>query len=81
MEELDSPVLDLMSVRYLIASGPAVERLRTLPKFRHVPSAITDRAIELSAAAISGGAESIRVVEYRPASLDWRSRAEAHHFW
>jgi len=115
VEEPDSPVLDLMSVRYLIASGPAVERLRTLPKFRHIASlpgnelfenlgamprffmvhqarpaasveeaagliarheidfrrtAITDRAIAVSTAGTSGDAERIRVVEYRPASLE-----------
>ena len=36
VEKLDSPVLDLLNVRYLIAGGEAAARAAALPKFRHV---------------------------------------------
>ena len=38
IENLDSPALDPMNVKYLIASQKAAERLRTLPRFRSVES-------------------------------------------
>jgi len=38
VENLDSPVLDLMNARYLIARAKGAERLRSHPRFRHVAS-------------------------------------------
>jgi hypothetical protein len=38
LEKVDSPVLDLMNVRYVITRGEDVPRLAALPKFRHVAS-------------------------------------------
>ena len=36
VEKLDSPVLDLLNVRYLLAGGEAAARAAALPKFRHL---------------------------------------------
>ena len=36
IENLDSPVLDLMNVKYLVASQKAAARLRSLPRYRNV---------------------------------------------
>jgi hypothetical protein len=38
LEKLDSPVLDLLNVRYVVASPKAADRLRAVPRFRHVAS-------------------------------------------
>jgi hypothetical protein len=38
VENLDSPVLDLMNVRYLVARAKGAERLLSHPRFRHVAS-------------------------------------------
>lgn len=38
IENLDSPVLDVMNVKYLVASQKAAVRLRLLPRFRNVES-------------------------------------------
>jgi hypothetical protein len=39
LEKLDSPVLDLLNVRYVVAGSPqAADRLRALPRFRHLAS-------------------------------------------
>lgn len=38
VEKLDSPVLDLMSVKYLVAAGDFAARAAALPRFRHVAS-------------------------------------------
>jgi hypothetical protein len=38
IENLDSPALDLMNVKYLVASQRAAGRLRSLPRFRSVES-------------------------------------------
>jgi hypothetical protein len=39
LEKLESPVLDLLNARYVLAGTPqAAGRLRTLPRFRHVAS-------------------------------------------
>ena len=38
VEKLDSPVLDLLNVRYLIAGGRAAERAAALPRFRRAAS-------------------------------------------
>ncbi len=38
LEHLDSPVLDLLSARYVVASPQAALRLGALPRYRHVAS-------------------------------------------
>jgi len=39
LENIDSPVLDLLNVRYVVAGSPkAADRLRALPRFRHLAS-------------------------------------------
>jgi hypothetical protein len=38
LEHLDSPVLDLLNVRYVVAGPKAADRLRAVPRFRHVAS-------------------------------------------
>jgi hypothetical protein len=38
LEKLDSPVLDLMNVRYVLTRAADVRRLASLPKFRHIAS-------------------------------------------
>jgi hypothetical protein len=38
LEKLDSPVLDLMNVRYVLTRAPDVPRFAALPKFRHIAS-------------------------------------------
>jgi hypothetical protein len=38
VEKFDSPVLDLMNVRYLVATGKSSEQLRLSPKFRFIQS-------------------------------------------
>jgi hypothetical protein len=38
LENLDSPVLDLMNVRYVLTRAADVPRLAALPKFRHIAS-------------------------------------------
>jgi hypothetical protein len=38
VENPNSPVLDIMNVRYLVASGKAIERLRSNPRYRHAAS-------------------------------------------
>lgn len=38
LEKLDSPVLDLLNARYILAGPQAAPRLRALPRFRHVAS-------------------------------------------
>jgi hypothetical protein len=38
LEHLDSPVLDLLNARYVIAGPKAADRLRAVPRFRHVAS-------------------------------------------
>jgi Bacterial membrane protein YfhO len=38
LEKLDSPVLDLMNVRYVLTRANDVPRLSAIPKFRHVAS-------------------------------------------
>jgi hypothetical protein len=38
VENVDSPVLDLMNVRYVITRGESAPRLAALPKFHHVAS-------------------------------------------
>jgi hypothetical protein len=38
LEHLDSPVLDLLNARYVLASPKSADRLRALPRFRHVAS-------------------------------------------
>ncbi len=38
LEHLDSPVLDLLNARYIVTSPKAADRLRALPRFRHVAS-------------------------------------------
>jgi hypothetical protein len=38
LEKLDSPVLDLMNVRYVLTRAADVPRLASLPKFRHIAS-------------------------------------------
>jgi Bacterial membrane protein YfhO len=38
LEKLDSPVLDLMNVRYVLTRAADVPRLAALPKFRHIAS-------------------------------------------
>jgi len=38
LEKLDSPVLDLMSVRYVLTRAADIPRFAALPKFRHVAS-------------------------------------------
>jgi hypothetical protein len=113
LEKLDSPVLDLLNARYVLAGPDAVERVRAVPRFRHVASlpgnelfenltvmprfflvhqvrlagslaearALIDRReIDLRRAAIveepislppgGSGADSVKVVEYEPNSLE-----------
>jgi len=38
LEHLDSPVLDLLGARYIIAGPQAAARLNALPRFRHITS-------------------------------------------
>ncbi len=38
LEKLDSPVLDLMNVRYVLTRAADVPRLSAVPKFRHIAS-------------------------------------------
>ena len=38
LEKLDSPVLDLMNVRYLLTRAADIPRFAALPKFRHIAS-------------------------------------------
>jgi hypothetical protein len=38
LEKLDSPVLDLLNARYVVTSAKAAERLKVVPRFRHVAS-------------------------------------------
>jgi Bacterial membrane protein YfhO len=38
LEKLDSPVLDLMNVRYVLTRAADVQRFAALPKFRHIAS-------------------------------------------
>jgi len=38
VEDPDSPVLDIMNVKYLLVSSKAAEMLKTRPRFRHVAS-------------------------------------------
>ena len=38
LERLDSPVLDLLNARYVVAGPKAADRLRAVPRFRHVAS-------------------------------------------
>jgi hypothetical protein len=38
LEKLDSPVLDLLNARYVVTSAKAAERLKALPRYRHVAS-------------------------------------------
>jgi hypothetical protein len=38
LEKLDSPVLDLLNTRWVITSPKAADRLRAVPRFRHVAS-------------------------------------------
>jgi hypothetical protein len=38
LEKLDSPVLDLMNVRYVLTRAEDIPRFASLPKFRHVAS-------------------------------------------
>jgi hypothetical protein len=38
LEKLDSPVLDLMNVRYVLTRAADVRRFAALPKFRHIAS-------------------------------------------
>jgi hypothetical protein len=38
LEKLDSPIVDLMNVRYIITRGEDLPRLAALPKFRHIAS-------------------------------------------
>lgn len=38
LEHLESPVLDLLNARYVIAGPKAADRLRAVPRFRHVAS-------------------------------------------
>jgi Bacterial membrane protein YfhO len=38
LEKLDSPVLDLMNVRYVLTRSADVARLAAVPKFRHIAS-------------------------------------------
>jgi len=38
LEKLDSPVLDLMNVRYVLTRAADVARLAAVPKFRHIAS-------------------------------------------
>jgi len=38
LEKLDSPVLDLMNVRYVLTRAADIPRLAALPKFRHIAS-------------------------------------------
>ena len=38
LEKLESPVLDLLNARYVLAGPKAVDRVRAVPRFRHVAS-------------------------------------------
>ncbi len=38
LEKLDSPVVDLLNVRYIITRGEDIPRLAAIPKFRHLAS-------------------------------------------
>ena len=38
LEKLDSPILDLMNVRYIITRREGASRMAALPKFRHIAS-------------------------------------------
>jgi membrane protein YfhO len=38
LEHLDSPIVDLMNVRYIVTRGEDIPRLAALPKFRHIAS-------------------------------------------
>jgi hypothetical protein len=38
LEKLDSPIVDLLNVRYVLAAGEGVARISALSKFRHVGS-------------------------------------------
>ena len=38
LEKLDSPVVDLLNVRYIITRAEDVPRMAALPKFRHLAS-------------------------------------------
>src|SRR5262249_35298642 len=38
LEKLESPVLDLLNARYVLAGPKAADRLRAVPRFRHVAS-------------------------------------------
>jgi hypothetical protein len=38
LEHLDSPIVDLMNVRYIIARAEDVPRMAAIPKFRHIAS-------------------------------------------
>jgi Bacterial membrane protein YfhO len=38
LEKLESPVLDLLNARYVVAGPKAAERLKSVPRFRHVGS-------------------------------------------
>jgi hypothetical protein len=38
LEKLDSPIVDLINVRYIITRGEDAARLAALPKFRHIAS-------------------------------------------
>ncbi len=38
LEHLDSPIVDLMNVRYIVTRGEDIPRLAALPKFHHIAS-------------------------------------------
>jgi hypothetical protein len=38
LEHLDSPIVDLMNVRYIVTRGEDIPRLTALPKFHHIAS-------------------------------------------
>jgi membrane protein YfhO len=90
--KIDSPVLDLMGVRYLIAGAQFAPQLRASPRFRHVASLPGNELFEnttalprfflvdslsSSALAVHRTAGEIRLVDYEPAALELSIRAPA----
>lgn len=84
VEKFDSPILDLMNVRYLVVGAKAAARLRTIPKFRFVQSLPGNDLFEnlnvmprffLVHRAIAAGSreEAIKLIESR--SIDFKTTA------
>jgi len=125
VEKADSPVLDLLNVRYVITRAESAPKLAALAKFRHVASlpgnelfenldvfprfflvhdvrtarsvdeakgmiarrevdlrrtALTSQPVALSDTGAAEGPESIKVLDYRPVSLDLSVQTQSASF-